>query len=64
MNSVRIGTGVKSIGADAFAYTTVLTINFDGTKEEWNAIQKAEGWNGNSYILSVSCSDGSVSVSR
>lgn len=63
LNSVRIGTGVKSIGADAFAYTTVLTINFDGTKEEWNAIQKAEGWNGNSYILSVSCSDGSVSVS-
>ena len=63
LETVALGIGIRNIGADAFAYTNVTEIDYTGTVEEWKAIQKTEGWNKNSRIARVICSDGTVSVS-
>jgi hypothetical protein len=45
--SVTIGNRVDYIGDDAFAGCTSLSvINFNGTEEEWNRIQKGLDWDG------------------
>ena len=43
--SVTIGNRVDYIGDDAFAGCTSLSvINFNGTEQEWNRIQKGDDW--------------------
>ena len=46
VESVRIAATVEKIGAFAFSGCTKLqAIYFDGTLEQWNALQKVGGWN-------------------
>ena len=43
--SVTVGTGITSIGAGTFANCSSLTgIKYNGTETQWNAIEKASGW--------------------
>ncbi len=63
MTSVTLGNSVTSIGKNAFANCNRLdTINFEGTIEQWNAITKGDGWNGNVSATQVICTDGTISL--
>ena len=65
LTSVTIGNGVKSIGSDAFYNCTWLTsIKFNGTKEQWNAISKGDGWKDGVPATEVVCTDGTISISE
>ena len=45
--------------AFAFLYQNgEAVINFAGTMAEWNAIEKAENWKSNSWLITVNCTDG------
>ena len=46
LTSITISEGVTSIDDSAFSYCTSLkTINYTGTEEQWNAISKGTNWN-------------------
>lgn len=61
INSITIGKSVISIGEMAFYQCSALTnIIFSGTIEEWNAIEKNNGWNGNTGNYIIRCTDGNL----
>ncbi len=61
LESIFIPAGVKSIGEAVFSGCTKLTnITFDGTKEEWNAIEKGKNWDQNTGAYTVHCTDGDI----
>ena len=63
LTTVRIPKSTKYIIMNAFAYCNNLTtIYYDGTVEEWNAIEKGSDWNIGCGTITVYCSDGNVTV--
>lgn len=61
--SIVIPDAVTSIANHAFYDCSSLTsINFEGTKEQWNAITKGYEWNHNVPATHVHCSDGDVAL--
>ena len=59
--SVTIPCSVTSIGRGAFYNcNSLICINFEGTKEQWNAIEKAEYWNANTDDYIINCTDGTI----
>ena len=50
---------LESIGSSAFNNTALTSITFEGTLEEWRAVEKGENWAGTSY-LRILCSDGNT----
>ena len=64
LTSIEIPAGVTSIGSYAFSgCRRVSTINFKGTMEQWNSITKNSNWNKNVPATTVTCSDGTVTLS-
>ena len=64
LENFTLGKGLKKIGKSAFSHP-VVSINYEGTIEEWNAIEKGEAWQGFStpyYLDKIVCSDGIVMV--
>jgi len=57
---VVIGNGVTSIGYSAFNCTSLMSITFKGTIEQWNAIGYDDWWN--VLATKVVCSDGEVEI--
>lgn len=52
---------VTSIGDWAFYHCSSLTsITFNGTKQQWNAISKGYRWNDNTGAYTIHCTDGDV----
>lgn len=43
---------------------SLKTIDFAGTKAQWNAIEKEERWNFNAPAFDVSCSDGVINIEK
>lgn len=46
----------------AFWHSDITEINFEGTLEEWNAIEKGANWNNAMQSIVVNCTDGTVEV--
>ena len=62
LESVEIGSDVKAIVSGAFQSCSKLkSVQYDGTKDQWNAISK-NGWNNNSSITKVICTDGEIQL--
>ena len=60
LERVTISGGVKTIARDAFYACEKLTdINFEGTMEQWNKIEKAPMWGKG---LVIHCTDGEIKV--
>ena len=65
LENFTLGKGLKKIGSYALS-VTVYSINYEGTIEEWQAVEKGDIWNGFStisYLEKVICSDGVSSES-
>ena len=62
LTSITIPDSVTSIGRLVFGYCSELTtINFQGTKEQWQAIEKDTNWNHSTGEYAVICTDGTIS---
>ena len=58
---VSLPAGLKKICNGAFAVCHALSeITFRGTMEQWNAVEKESGWNTDTVIEAVHCSDGTI----
>ena len=61
--SITLPVTLNYIGTGAFSGCETLgTIYYEGTVEQWEAIDKISGWRGNAPIAVVQCSDGQASV--
>lgn len=64
LTSISIPVSVTSIGSCAFSLQSSLTtINYGGTKEQWNEIIKGTLWDDNSGNYTVYCTDGQITKS-
>jgi len=70
LNQMTISKNVKKIGANSVNYCTLLdTITYEGSLEEWKAIEKYANWDGNSstspgYLNNIVCIDGTMAYDR
>ena len=63
LESIVIPESVTSIGDGAFSGCALLkSINYDGTKGQWNAIDKGKEWKFMAPATEVICSNGTVSL--
>ncbi len=63
LTSIAIPNSVTSIGNNAFSNCESLTsITFNGTKTEWNRIEKGSYWKYNTKAAYVACTDGTVYI--
>ncbi len=61
LTSVTIPASVTSIIGYTFYNDTALTdITFDGTKSQWNAITKDNGWDAGTGNYTIHCTDGDI----
>lgn len=61
LTKITIPSSVTVIGNGAFSYcTTLKTIVYNGTKEQWNAIEKKPNWNSNTGTYTIYCTDGNI----
>ncbi len=61
LETVKIPANVKRISNLAFSQCRLLTvIDFGGTSAEWASVEKEMGWDYESTILSVRCTDGEI----
>lgn len=61
LTSITIGNGVTSINTQAFTLCKKLTeINYNGTKEQWYAIEKKSSWDEYSNNFTIHCTDGDI----
>lgn len=65
LTSVSIPASVRGIGSQAFSYCSDLTtIRFNGTKAQWEKVERGGMWDFYVSAKSVSCTDGTVSLSN
>ena len=61
MTNIAIPDNLTSIGEKAFYFCSGLTsIDYNGTKEQWNAINKGSYWDRNTGDYIVHCTDGDI----
>ena len=63
LQSFRMHANVKKIGTIVFNDCPKLTsLDFAGTVEQWNSVEKEQGWNYDNVITTVHCTDGNVEI--
>ena len=63
LTSITIPDSMTSIGSQAFMNCSKLkTVTFEGTVEQWNALEKGSRWREYCPFREIVCSDGTVSV--
>lgn len=63
LTSITIPSSVTTIDDRAFSSCSTLnSITFEGTIQQWNAISKGRSWNYNVPATYVQCSDGQVTL--
>lgn len=63
LQKLTLPVSIKSIGMEAFAGCTSLTeITFQGTKAQWEDIQKGENWALNITSCVIRCHDGNIQL--
>lgn len=63
LTSITIPNSVTTISRDAFGYCDLLTeIIYNGTKEEWDIIEKQWSWNRGCQPITVHCTDGDITM--
>ena len=71
LSEVNLPSSLEYIGKNAFAsdglisggvasWYKTITINYNGTKAQWNQVEKANGWNNNVKEIIVVCTDGTI----
>ena len=63
--TINLTPALEKIDEYAFAFlykNGEAVINFAGTMAEWNAIEKAENWKSNSWLITVNCTDGVIKL--
>ena len=61
LTTITIPSSVTSIGQSALSGCTGLTeINFNGTKDQWNAMTKGNNWNNDTGSYTIYCTDGNI----
>ena len=60
LTSVTIGNGVTAIVEAFYGCYGLMDIQFRGTVEEWQAIEKESHWDGGTGDYIVTCTDGTV----
>jgi len=61
--SITLPARTSYIGADLFkGCTSLATLGFEGTKDEWTAIEKGENWKDGIIATQVNCSDGALDL--
>ena len=64
LTHITIPTSLTSIGGDALTGCSALVdITYLGTKEQWNAISKSDGWDTNTGNYTIHCTDGDIAKS-
>ncbi len=61
IKSVTIDVSLKSIGKFAFQCMDLSNITYNGTMEQWAAIEKGTSWDFGTWFLKIHCTDGTVS---
>ena len=62
LKKIDIGSNVKNLGQETFgSCNSIEEVNYLGTIEQWNQVSK-NGWNQNSSITKVICTDGEVEI--
>ncbi len=65
LTTLNLTNLVQSIDANALSGCTALTdINFDGTMEEWEAVEKGENWDKDTGDYTVHCTDGDIAKNQ
>lgn len=63
LKKIDIGTNVKAIGSYTFQGSiNIEKVNYLGTQEQWNSINKSFGWANSSSITQIVCSDGTINL--
>ena len=67
LSRVVLSAGIKQIGAYVFAYITqknkgLKSINYLGTRAQWNKIKLDAKWKEYSHIESIECKDGVIEL--
>lgn len=60
LKKLTLSTGLQNIGMTAFGFCGIDDIIFNGTLEQWNAIEKNEYWDRYMYSYNVVCTDGKL----
>ena len=61
LTSITIGNGITAIGTYALCNCKNLAdICYNGTEEQWGAVEKGEGWDKDAGEYTVHCTDGDI----
>ena len=62
LTSIDLPKSLKWIGYGIFSNSGVTEINYAGTIDEWNSIEKDENWMENSSIATITCTNGVINI--